>query len=362
MELLATISHEQSDEVDTGALIGGSGRESGEVALVFPLSAFDIVNVSVPPVGRESVGRVLPFTLSKVLQSPIQDYIYDWQVAQTFKDRQELAVYLFPVSLFNRIQQDLLSRQKEITWFEPDVFAASSYLELTSHPALERTALVLLVWEDSVSISVYENETITLVRSVDMVLPSGSPGQEAIDREQQRKEVEALQEAEEKAKRENDGYELILDVEPSAATEMSDTLEIQADPFHSEKSDTILAGFDLFQQEQDTVTAAAHKDEAPESSLISTPTIPEQKSYDTWLKYIQNLVLEIVRTSDYHRSVLKGNRVTDVIVGGAQGFYNELEEAIREGHPIELHPFPAGEIEAECKAEMAAMAIGAMNR
>lgn len=351
LEVLSTVAHEKSEDVDAGELTAGLGRDGGKAALVFPLASFEIVNVSVPLVEKEAIGRLLPFSLGKVFHSPIQDYIYDYQIAQTFKDRQELAVFMFPISLYNRIKQDLLARQIEVNWFEPDVFAACAYLEQLKHQTLENTPLVVLIWENSASIAVYEKETITLVRSVEMTLPESSPAQEMENRTKQNDAVAAITD-------ETGEIELVLDVENNDG----DSSEpVPADPFYSEQSDTILAGFDLFEQSNAT-SASATGSVSALSSISDHTGAKQEREYDQWSKYIQNLVLEIVRTSDYHSSVLKGKRVSDVIVGGAAAFFNELEEAITEGQPFAVHPFPGESTAANCSLEMCGIAMGALNR
>lgn len=359
VNVLASAEREEEKHIDAGALTAGSGRKKGDVALVLPLKDFDIVNVTVPAVPREAVARMLPYNLSKVLQTPVSDHIYDWQVAQKFKDRHELAVYLFPVAHYNSIKQSLLAREKEIMWFEPDVFSACAYLESLKHDALNETVLVMLIWETSVSIAVYENESITLVRSVDLILPEGTPKEEKERIEQENKEQAAAvvtriseeEDAEKKGNTEDNEYELVLDVE--------DLVEENAfvDPFQSLESNSILAGFDLQQGGDDPVAPAE-----PVAMTTPEPMDAFVTQKEVWPEYLQGLTLEIARTGDYHTSVLKGKRISHVIIGGAEILFEELKREIAESQSIDVTPFPPEKVEAECDQNIAALCLGALHR
>lgn len=353
IKVLASVEREEEKHIDAGALLAGSGRKKGEVALVLPLKDFDIVNVTVPAVPRKAVARMLPYNLSKVLDTPVSDHIFDWQVAQTFKDRHELAVYLFPVAHYNAIKQSLSARQKEIVWFEPDVFSACAYLESLKLEILNETVLVMLIWETSVSIAVYEDQCITLVRSVDLILPEGNPREEKerLDNEKKEKEKEEAEEVEKKNDVEYGEIELVLDVvEP-----LEDHTII--DPFKSLESDSILAGFDLQQGSDDPVPLpeqAVEPGQEPVESLVAQKPV--------WSEYIQGLTLEIARTGDYHSSVLKGKRVGQVFVGGGEVFFDELNKEITESQSVGVASFPPEKIEAECDQNIAALCLGALQR
>ncbi len=353
LEQLSFVERLQKGEIDTGTLVAGVSRDKGQVALIFPLAAFEIVNVSVPPVTREAVARVLPFNLSKILQSPVQHYIYDWQIAREFKDRFELAVYLFPIAQFNRIQQDLKARNKEICWFEPDVFSACSYLEKIAHPALERPTLVLIVWESSISIAVYENEVVTLCRSVDIKLPAGTPAEEkAYNQKLLKKRADLASQGKEQQDRVESEAELLLDQDNKP--EMVDALPPL---FDSKISDDILAGFDLLQQPE----TAAPENTSEGADHSSTTRKTDQKR-NQWELYIQKLVLEVARTSDYHHAVLKGGSVAEVVMAGGGHFFKEFKRAMIENQPFAIHPFPVQRQEEDTEQILASLCIGALNR
>ena len=128
VNVLTHLEKKPDTELDAATLIAGTGRKKAKVALVLPLKDFQLVAVTVPPLAREAVAKVLPYSLAKVLNTSVTEHIYDWQVAQKFKDRHELTVYLYSAVRFLQYRNELEARKKEIVWFEPDVFAACSYL------------------------------------------------------------------------------------------------------------------------------------------------------------------------------------------------------------------------------------------
>ncbi len=54
---LASASRGQGDEIAVNRLFASTGRKKARVALVLPLSSFEIVSVTVPSVNREAVAR-----------------------------------------------------------------------------------------------------------------------------------------------------------------------------------------------------------------------------------------------------------------------------------------------------------------
>lgn len=351
LHILADVSVNGDDPDSLGGLFADFERGRGEVGLVYPLSSFEVVTVSVPPVPREAVSRVLPFNLAKILQAPLQDYIYDWQVVQTFKDRHELSVYLFPAVHYNRIKQELDIRQKEIGWFEPDVFSAAACLESSDDPVLKKTVLIVLVWERSISFAVYEDGGITLTRSVDVDLPIGTPTTEMEQATLLKSEIQVEDDQEG-----DDGElpEFIAVVEEDDPE--TNVVNELGDPFKSDKADSILAGFDLFEQNDQQMGTGR----LVETNVVSQ--LEQKKETMQWSRYIQNLVLEMVRTGDYHQSVLKGSRVTDVIIGGAERFFEELVVAAEEGQSFVLHPFPEVIQTEGAGTIMAGLCKGVLNR
>ncbi len=283
------------------------------------------------------------------------DYIYDWLVGQTFPDRQELTVYLYPVAMFKKLQQDLHGRQKEITWFEADVFSACSYLELSGLTQGEGAILCILVWQGSISMAVYEQERITLVRSVDLRLPvepyldeelssdaiavvEQDTGQETVGRSETASGLE-------------EGQEM-------PAVEVFDQVETEKSGNFGDGED-ILADFCLLQDHKGVPATAV----VPESAgLVVEEGSIGQRRRQEWQGYLQNVNLEIMRTNDYSVSVLKGKPFNRVFVGGAESFYSALELVIKGSMGVQVEQFPPRKVDADCDQNLAALCIGALRR
>jgi hypothetical protein len=352
---LSSASRGQGDEMAVNRLFASTGRKKAMVALVLPLSSFEIVSVTVPAVNREAVARLLPYNLSKILDAPVTDYIYDWQVVQTFAERQELTVFLYPVAIFNRLQQDLHGRQKEIAWFEADVFSACSYLELNGLTQGDGAILCVLVWQGSISMAVYEQGRITLVRSVDLRLPVESYLEEEIS-------SGATAVVEQDA-----GQELVgRDETVSGLEEGQNILAVEEfDPVETEKSgrfgdeEDLLAEFCLLQDKRDEPVESDVSDLA---SLVVDEGPTGQRRQLEWHGYLQNINLEIMRTNDYTVSVLKGKPFNRVFVGGAESFFSALERVIKGAMEVQVEQFPPSKVDADCDQNLAALCIGALRR
>ena len=79
--------------------------------------------------------------------------------------------------------------------------------------------------------------------------------------------------------------------------------------------------------------------------------------------YLEDLNLEILRTGDYHVSVLKGSPIKEVFVGGAEHFREALAAVIAQsGQNLQITRFPPEEIDAKCSQTVAAICIGALER
>lgn len=337
VQTLSSASRGQGDEIAVNRLFAGTGREKAQVALVLPLSSFKIVSVTVPSVNREAVAKLLPYSLSKILDVPVTDYIYDWQVVQTFAERQELTVYLYPLATFRKLQQDLSGRQKELTWFEADVFSACSYLELSGLTPGGGAALCLLVWQGSISMAVYEQERITLVRSVDLRIPVGQYSEEELP-------SEAIAVVEQDV-----GQETV---------EVFDHVETEGNGKFGDEED-ILAEFCLLPDGE----GAAAITVAPESAdLAGEEGGMGQRGQQEWQGYLQNINLEIMRTNDYNVSVLKGKPFTRIFIGGAESFYSALERMMKGTMGVQVEQFPPGKVDADCSQNLAALSIGALRR
>ena len=352
---LSSASRGQGDEIAVNRLFASTGREKAKVALVLPLSSFEIVSVTVPAVNREAVARLLPYNLSKILDAPVTDYIYDWQVVQSFSERLELTVFLYPVAIFKRLQQELQGRQKEIAWFEADVFSACSYLELSGLTQGEGAILCVLVWQGSISMAVYESQRITLVRSVDLPFPV-EPYVEA------ELSTETVAVVEEDGGQESGGQgEVVAALEEEAeivAVEKFDHVETEKIGSFGDETD-ILAEFSLVQdKESPSVIAGVSASAGPEKE---EGPVGQQRRQE-WQEYLQNINLEIMRTNDYSVSILKGKPFNRVFIGGAESFFSALERIIKGAMGVQVEQFPPQKVDADCDQTLAALCIGALQR
>lgn len=378
LEILGRCDRAPQDKLDIGLLVGGTGRKKAKIALVLPLQEFEMVTVTVPAVSREAVTKMLPYSLAKVLDRSITDYIYDWQIVQSFKDRFELTVFLYPAAKFEEYRRDLLMRQKEIAWFEPDVFAACAYLTSQDKSISETTFLCLLVWKNSVSMAVYENQRISLIRTVELELPAGEP-KETLVAGGTNEELESggLESEDESTlpeatvgSEETDGE---IDVTGFFGTELSvpneeDTVEAiepiatlhEEAPIVLEERDStdILAGFGLEDFQGPTL------DLQTEQPSKKEPIIEEERGFEAnlWDEYFENLNLEIMRTSDYHSSVLKGKSIQKVFVGGSASFAETFLLMAEKNPNMDFEGFPAVDENTNCSTTLAAIAIGALRR
>lgn len=355
VSVIARTIKEPDERFDISAIMAGSGRKRGKVTLVMPLQSFELVSITVPPVGREAIAKMLPYSLSKVLDKSVSEYIYDWQVAQTFKDRHELNVFLYSAPKFEEYRSHLMARQKEIAWFEADVFAACSYISSFVMKSSEEAFLCVLMWSGSISLAVFENNRVALVRCVDVTMPEGSPTSKAeVFREQ-----ELLGESDEDLERGEE--DLVMAFFPADEEPLVEAGELAADTqpstsFRDGGIDDVLAGFGL------QVTSSTEDDTPFVPGEVEFRLETEEVEVDLWREYLDTLSLEIMRTMDYHTSVLKGTAIQELFLGGAEGFFAPAEEAIRAGQDIKVTRFPPQEIEATLSPTLAAICVGAAVR
>jgi len=355
---LSSSSRAQGDEIAVNRLFAGTARKKAQVALVLPLSSFEIISVTVPSVNREAVAKLLPYSLAKILDAPVSDYIYDWQIVQSFPERQELTVYLYPAAMFKKFQQELYRRQVELTWFEADVFSACSYLELSGLTQGRGAILCILVWQSSISMAVFEQERITLVRSVDLHFPEDSyldgesAGDTAVDVG-------------------HGSGQAVMDVDETAsgskaegATELP---EVEAfEPVETRKAaafdevEDVLAEFCLLQDQDERAVIKSASESA--AGVVETEGAGGQRGQRAWQGYLQDIILEILRTNDYNISVLKGKPLDRVFVGGADFFYSGLERLIKGSISVQVEQFPPLKVDADCDQNLAALCIGALRR
>lgn len=300
MHILAKTDSPITAEVTLPRLLAGAGNLHGLVSLSLPLSFFEVITVSIPVMPDGAVGKALPYHLAKTLHKPLNEFIYDWQITGRFKDRLQVTVYLFTAAVFQTIRKEFTRKQIDISFFEPDVFAAFTFLFQEKMLPPNDAALCVLLWQDSISLAVYEKGKLPLIRTVKAAQPQG--------------EVTLQQ-------------PLDIELPSSAIPELTDDLLIldNEQTHNDEHIDTasILADFSVLASK-----------EATRSSAQFTPTdnpaiasLPEKADTVTWPDYLHKIPLEILRTRDYYASIQKGAAIRNIFVGGADAFWTELSES-----------------------------------
>jgi len=345
---LSSSSRGQGDEIAVNRLLAGTARKKAQVALILPLSSFEIVSVTVPSVNREAVAKLLPYSLAKILDAPVTDYIYDWQVVQSFSERQELTVYLYPVALFKKLQQELSRRQAELVWFEADVFSACSFLELTGLSKDGGAILCILVWKSSISMAVFERERITLVRSVDLHFP-------VVPYPEEKLAAAAAVVAEQEL------GQGVMAVEEVASGSVVETEVPAVEAFEQVEMERT----GVFAAEEDVLAEFCllpGNAGGPAAGPAEAKGAGGRQEDRQWQGYLQDIILEIMRTNDYNVSVLKGKPLDRIFVGGADFFYSRLERVIKGNMSVQVEQFPPVKVDADCDQNLAALCIGALRR
>ena len=303
--LLARTDNPITSDVALPRLLAAAGDVRGLVSLSLPLAFFETATVTLPSMPDAVVGRALPYHLAKAIHSPLDNVVYDWQITGRQKDRLQVTVYLFPAGIFQKLRRELLRKEAQLAFFEPDVFSAFAYLGQGKSLPLEDATLCALIWPDSVSLAVHEKNRIPLARVVREEQPSIAFQTEPLEEEIALPTAEKEEEL------------IILEEEsspepPSAAS--------------SRDADSILADFAI-------LSAGASPTETLEEKTRSTA------SPGSWPDYLQRIILEIMRTRDYYASVQKGASVRNIVVAGANGFWPEFAAQARELLGTEPVPF-----------------------
>ncbi|MHB1226847.1 MAG: hypothetical protein ACYC0O_04900 [Desulfurivibrionaceae bacterium] len=306
LHILAKTGSAITADVTIPRLLAGVGNLHGLVSLSLPLTFFEVITASIPVMPDGAVGKALPYHLAKALHKPLNEFIYDWQITGRFKDRLQVTVYLFPAGVFHKIRREFTRKQIKFSFFEPDVFAAFTFLFQEKMLPPNEAALCVLLWQDSISLAVYEKGKLPLIRTVKALQPHG--------------EV-TLRPA--------------VDIELPASTalpELADDLLILDDdhPHFDEQVDTasILADFSILASKEG---AGAGGESTPAAAGADFASSPEEGVFEandsaSWPEYLHRIPLEILRTRDYYASIQKGAAVRNIFIGGADAFWQELLE------------------------------------
>ena len=289
----------------------------GEVSLAVPLHFLEIVAIALPAMPDAAVGKALPYHLAKAVNRPLSDFIYDWQIVERHRDRLQVTVYLFPAARFHTLRNEFARKHLEIKHLEADVFAAFALLGRENRLRPETATLCALIWKNSISLAVYEQGLLTLVRTVSANQPQ-SPPHRTLSRQ---------------------------------SPESAEETPVTNAPHHPEagEEESLLAGFAILSAPGGAVrTSAATADDTPADT--------------SWADYLQHIGLEIMRTRDYYASVVKGGAIKRAVVGGAEAFWQELQRWGRTSLELELEPLTTLPETADCPPMLQALAIGTGTR
>ena len=304
LHLIAKTDSPITAEVTIPRLLAGVGNLHGRVSMALPLAYFEMITTSIPVIPDGAVGKALPYHLAKALHRPLNEFIYDWQITARFKDRLQVTVYLFPAGMFHKIRREFTRKQIDLSFFEPDVFAAYTFLFQEKMLPPNESSLCVLLWQDSISLAVYEKDKLPLIRTVNVLQPQG--------------EINFQSPA-----------NIALPLSDDLPRPADDLLILDQDQPHSdEQIDTasILADFRVLPSKE---AARPGTESTPSPNTAATPSSPEEAATDiaTWADYLHRIPLEILRTRDYYASIQKGTAIRNIFVGGADAFWTELTES-----------------------------------
>ncbi|HEX9716238.1 MAG TPA: hypothetical protein VGA28_11180 [Desulfurivibrionaceae bacterium] len=333
LHILAQTDSAITAEVTIPRLLAGAGNLHGLVSMALPLAFFEVVTTSIPTMPDGAVGKALPYHLAKALHRPLNEFIYDWQITGRFKDRLQVTIYLFPAGVFHKIRREFARKQIELSFFEPDVFSAFTFLFQEKMLPVNEAALCVLLWQNSISLAVYEKGKLPLIRTVKALQPQG--------------EI-SLQHP--------------LDIELPSATELpelADDLLIfdEGRPHADEPIDTasILADFCVLPSKE---AARAGRGSTPSTKDAALAPSSEEADSETWADYLHKIPLEIMRTRDYYASIQKGAAIRNIFVGGADAFWTELTESSNNLLGVQCKSLTATTGSPDCSPLLHVLALG----
>ena len=321
LNILARAEGKPVDDVTLHRLTSSVTDIRGQLFITLPLNFFETVSLTIPAMAEEAVSRALPYHLAKVIDKPLQNFIYDWQITQRLKDSLHVCAYLFPVRVYNKLDREFSRKQLEIKAFEPDVFSAFAYLEQFSRFSGDDVVLCVLIWPKFISQAVFEKGKLKLVRMVTVNQPETPFSEECLPAE--------VPETEESHKSGADRPEDIIS--PSLAQLQEEQAPSDQQQPDQDRGSSILDEFQLVSADEAVDAPSPSSDlPRPEPEPFAPPILNE------WITYIDDINLEIIRTRDYYTTVQKGADVGKVFVGGAEDFFSSLRNIIRSSADIEI--------------------------
>ena len=260
------------------------------------------------------MGRVLPYHLAKNFDHDLTNFLYDWIITKRQKETLQITVFLFPLKAFETITGILNHHKLSCTTLEPDIFSVTAYLETCQRLPQNEATLCAILWSNSMSIMVYDNTNIMLTRNINLSQPSNI---------KQKKQSPAPEEVSTATGEEN---------------------------FQSD-SEAILANFLIMTRDDTTENNV----QPPHQNDDETPPANAPQSA-SWENYCSLVGLEMMRTRDYFNSIIKGNPINKVIIGGAELCWDKLVQEIEEN--IGRTPEPIIDIDIGLTTSPSLMAMG----
>ncbi len=315
---------------------------SGDIAISLPLDQFEVLSLTVNKVPREVVAKILPYHITKVLDEPLADFIYDWQIAKELKDSLQLNVFLFPAKMFQELRNTLGHYKLNPTILEPDVFSACAYLESRNLFQADQATMIALLWPKSISIAIYDKENLVLTRNVKLEKPQLKDIDEVLHESSESSDIEMLDE-----------------VMPADSGDEPSQPESIFEP----NPDDLLANF-LIATRKDEGEQAAAEFTAPapdDHDIFNALPVSPQAAGQRWPAYINHVSLELMRTRDYFNSVVKGNQVKTVFVGGGEDSWHTLSSEFENSLGINVRHLMDPEFATIGDALFEAVSIGVLS-
>lgn len=300
---------------------------NGRIAIALPLSFFEIVTLNLPMMPKEAISQALPYHLAKSVSQPLKKLLYDWQIIGRQQDKLRIIAYLFPVDTFNLFKRELARKELEVSALEVDVFAAFNYLIMHHRLQADDSTMCMLIWRKNISIAIYEQRRLTLVREVYLEKPLLAP--------------EVLEET---TGHEDTGVEEPVAVDtPEPEEETEPISDDDGEILDADTREYILDSFKILKQEgQDRQTENNDSVMPDEPKKIPTPP-PKPQPAVTRADYMERIALEIMRTRDYYLSVVKGAPTRNVFVAGTEDLMDELKDITEKSSGISIAPLITGE-------------------
>lgn len=355
VEVLGRTDASPVAEVSLPRLLASGASVKGDLAIVLPLHFFETVSVSLPQLPEGVIGKALPYHLSKSIPRPIGEYIFDWHVTERLRDRLQLMVYLFSSAVFARMRAALSGGGLQIKYLEADVFAACALLEKEQRLSSDYATLIVLLWQNNISMAVYDAERLILVRTIPLAQAPASSEEITIERIAAftAESAEASLPSEETP---DDDLRIIMEDQEGNHPAGGKSGKIGQEPS--------LAGWDIFTGDADYSQQAVDHCRKVDSSLEdasgesagAAPTPVSRR-----IAYCRQVGLEILRTRDYFVSVMKGRQLGRIYVGADASLVRELNLCNREFVGLEMLAIIDGEASAleSFPALLQVMAVGA---